>query len=94
MHRTSIVFQDEKVGEVQYELVGRTEMPDSTLPKTERKGMVDEFMAVEIPMTNKNPLLERCKAEIQARVQPTKKGKGKELEDVVSKMKWLNVRSE
>lgn len=49
---------------------------------------------MEIPLINKNPLLERCKAEIQARAQPSKKAKGKDLDDPVAKMKWLNVRSE
>lgn len=83
-----IVFIDERVGEVQYTVIGKATLPESVeMPPI--KADMGDTIAVQIPLDPKNKQLELAKAKIKERYQSSQKTKERDaLNEVLKKLQY------
>lgn len=88
VHRAFIIFQDEKVGEIMYELVGECQLPEPIVSKLEKKCISEETISYDLSIPYKNPLLEKCSSLLNDRFLDQSKKSGMSV-----KAKSLNTRT-
>ena len=72
VHKCFVVFSDENVGEIQYTLIGRAELPDP-LDTVREKCNADEVVPIEVPLPYRNLALDKARTLVLDRTQGAKK---------------------
>mmetsp|Transcript_13298 Transcript_13298/g.2090 ORF Transcript_13298/g.2090 Transcript_13298/m.2090 type:complete len:119 (+) Transcript_13298:1705-2061(+) len=86
IHQAYIIFCDEKVGELQYTLVGKVKLPEPfEIPAV--KGEMGSNVNIDIPLEPRNRFFELAKAKCRERFQSSNKAKEREqLNEIFKKL--------
>jgi len=89
-YKSIVIFQDMNVGEYQYELIGKTILPELYISKIQRQCYQDEVINIDFIFSLNNVQLEKCKPVLVER--NSKSDKKNDFFDKSSRAKYLKTR--